>query len=183
MSTGRAPQFSLGKAKGGYRPGQMQQFTPEQLQLFGDMFSHLGPNSFLSKLASGDQSQFEALEKPALRQFGELQGGLASRFSGMGARRSSGFQNTLNQASSDFAQQLQSQRLGLQRNAIQDLMGLSNQLLQQRPYENFLVKQDPSGWQQFLSGLVGGAAKGLGAFGTTFGANRLFNNQQQNPRV
>jgi hypothetical protein len=139
----------------GYKAGQMQQFTPEQMQLFQQMFGNLGPDSFLSRLAGGDQSMFEQMEAPALRQFGELQGQLGSRFSGMGtgARRSSGFQNTTNQAASDFAQQLQSNRLGLQRQAIGDLMGMSNQLLNQRPYEQFLMKKQKPWWQELLLGI------------------------------
>lgn len=174
------PSFNVGKAKGGYRPSQLQQFSPEQLNLFQSMFGHLGPDSFLSRLASGDQSQFEQLEAPALRQFQGLQGQLASRFSGLGsgARRSSGFQNTMNQATSDFAQQLQAQRLGLQRQAIGDLMGLSNQLLAQRPYENFLTQKQPSFLKSLLSGGLNAFAGGLGGslggnpFGSLFGGNK-----------
>lgn len=162
--TGFQPSFNVGKSKGGYRPSSLQQFTPEQMQLFQQMFGHLGPDSFLGKLASGDQSQFEKMEAPAMRQFQELQGGIASRFSGMGdgALRSSGFKNTMNQASSNFAQDLQAQRMGLQRNAIQDLMGLSNQLLGQRPFENSLIKKDPSFLQQMMLGLGGGLSQGFG---------------------
>lgn len=163
--SGYNPEFTVGKSKGGYRPASMQQFTPEQMNLFQQMFGHLGPESFLGKLAGGDQSQFEAMEAPALRQFQELQGGLASRFSGMGsgARRSSGFQNTMNQASSNFAQDLQAQRMGIQQQAIRDLMGMSNQLLGQRPYENQLLKKDPSFLQQMLLGLGGGLSQGFGS--------------------
>lgn len=163
----------------GYQKGQMQQFTPEQMQLFQSMFGHLGPDSFLSKLAGGDQSQFEQLEAPALKQFGALQGNIASRFSGMGtgARRSSGFQNTMNQATTDFAQQLQSQRMGLQQQAIRDLQGLSGSLLQQKPYEQFLTKQEKPAWQQFMEAIGGGAGKGLGMFGSMWGANKLGFNQ------
>jgi hypothetical protein len=148
----------------GYKRGQLAQFSPEQMQLFQSLFGNLGPESFLSKLAGGDQSQFEELEAPALRQFNALQGNISSRFSGagMGARKSSGFQNTLSQASSDFAQQLQSQRLGLQRQAISDLLGLSNQLLGQRPHKQFLVeKQKRSGG---LGGLIGAGVGGVGGF-------------------
>jgi hypothetical protein len=143
--------------------GRMQQFTPEQMQLFQQLFGHLGPDSFLSKLAGGDESTFAEMEAPALRQFSGLQGNLASRFSGMGAgaRRSSGFQNTANQASSDFAQGLQSQRLGLQRQAIGDLLGFSNQLLGQRPYETFATEKKPS----FLESLMGGLGSGAGQAG------------------
>lgn len=147
----------------GYRQGQLQQFTPEQMQLFQQLFGQLGPDSFLSKLAGGDQSQFEQMEAPAMRQFQGLQGQLASRFSGMGtgARRSSGFQNTANQASSDFAQQLQSNRMGIQRQAIGDLHLLAQQLLGQRPYDQFLVeKQKGGGW----GGPIGAGVGAVGGF-------------------
>jgi hypothetical protein len=161
----------------GYRQGQIQQFTPDQLQLFKQMFSHVGPDSYLSRLAGGDEDIFNQIEAPALKQFSALQGNLASRFSGMGmgGRRSSGFQNSINQAGQDFASQLQSQRQGLQQQAIQDLMGLSNSLLSQRPYEQFLVEKQrkPSGWGS-LAGALGGGALGLlagGPIGALTGAS------------
>lgn len=147
----------------GYQLGQIQQFTPEQMQLFQSLFSQLGPDSFLSKLAGGDQETFNQLEAPALRQFSGLQGNIASRFSGgaggqgqeqISSRRSSGFQNTMNQASSDFAQGLQSQRVGLQQQALKDLFGMSNDLLNQRPYDRFLTEKPPSFMQQIM-GLFG----------------------------
>jgi len=109
------------------------------------------------------------MEAPAMRQFAGLQGNLASRFSGMGmgGRKSSGFQNTANQATSDFAQQLQSRRMDLQRQAIKDLHGMGNELLGQRPYENFLTqdqeKKKPM-WQQILSGALPLAGAGVGGF-------------------
>ena len=141
----------------GYKQVTSQNFTPEQMDLFKKMFSQLGGDSFTSQLARGDQSAFGQLEAPALQQFNALQGGLASRFSGMGigARRSSGFQNAANTAAQDFAAQLQAQRLGLQRQAMQDLWGMSNQLLSQRPYETSFVaqQQKPSFWNSLASGL------------------------------
>ena len=165
MSYGMGPpKFEGDKVPKGYKTGQVQQFTPEQLQLFQQLFSHVGPDSFLSKLASGDQSQFAEMEAPALRQFGELQGNIASRFSGMGqgGRHSSGFQNTMNAAAGDFAQRLQSQRLGLQNQAVQDLIGMSNQLLNQRPYDRQLIKKAPQWWEAPLSAFAGGAGQGIG---------------------
>lgn len=157
----------------GYKLGQIQQFTPEQMQLFQQMFGQVGPESFLSKLAGGDQSQFQQLEAPALRQFNELQGGIASRFSGMGAgaRRSSGFQNEVTAAGQNFAEQLQSQRMNLQRQAIQDLQGMQRDLLSQRPYEQFLTEKGPSGFAKFAGAAlpIAGAAIG-GAFGGPVGA-------------
>jgi hypothetical protein len=148
----------------GYQLGRLQQFTPEQMRLFQSLFGHVSPDSYLSRLASGDTSLFEQMEQPALRQFSGIQGNLASRFSGMGlgARRSSGFQNTMNQAASDFAQDLQSRRMELQRQALGDLFNLGGNLLGQRPYEQFLTEKQKPFWQQLLGGIlpIGGALLG-----------------------
>lgn len=165
-----APAQRTGQQTGGYDVGQMQNFTPEQMQLFQQMFSQVGPESYLSRLAGGDEGLFNEMEAPALKQFSGLQGNIASRFSGMGSggRRSSGFQNTMSQAGSDFAQQLQSRRQGLQQQAIKDLHGMSTDLLNQRPYENFLMQPDQkkSFWEQILgaglpiAGMFAGGAMG-----------------------
>lgn len=155
----------------GYKVNQLQQFTPEQMKLFQSLFSHVSPDSFLSRLASGDESAFAQSEEPALRQFSGMQGNLASRFSGMGmgARKSSGFQNTMTQANSDFAKDLQSRRQELQRQALMDLMGLSSNLLGQRPYDQFLTPKKPSFWESIFGGLGQGignmAGFGLGKMG------------------
>lgn len=151
----------------GYQQASIQQFTPEQMDLFKSLFGQVGEGSFLSKLAGGDQGTFEQLEAPALKQFSELQSGIANRFSGagLGARRSSGFANAQTSAAQDFASQLQSQRLGLQRQAIQDLMSNSQMLLGQRPQDQFLVQEQVPFWKQllgsFASGAGGATAKGL----------------------
>ena len=160
-----APQYGKPfkeKIPSGYKAGALQQMTPQQIKLLEEMIGQLGPESFLSRLAGGDQSMFEEMEAPALRQFGELQGNIASRFSGMGTggRRSSGFQNTMNSAAANFAESLQSKRTDLRRQALEDLMGFSNQLLGQRPYERFLQKKEQSS-----SGWGGLAGAGLGAAG------------------
>lgn len=159
----------------GYKAGQMQQFTPEQMQLFQQMFGQVGQGSFLSKLAGGDQGAFEQLEAPAMKQFQELQGQTASRFSGagMGARRSSGFQNAMGQQTMDFAQQLQSQRLGLQSQALQDLKGISGDLLNQQPYERFMIKkqQKEPMWKSLVQGgLTAAGAVAGGIYGGPMGA-------------
>lgn len=167
--TGRG---QMGSATGdkipkGFSKGSLQQFTPDQMKLFSQMFGRVSPDSYLSKLAGGDEQTFQDIEAPALRQFGELQGGLASRFSGqggLGARRSSGFQNTMSQAASGLAQDLQGQRQGLQRQALMDLMGISGMLLGQRPQENFLVEKQAkpkSFLQQLLLGLSGGGGQAV----------------------
>lgn len=161
----------------GYRAGQMQQFTPDQMNLFKQMFSQVSPDSYTSRLAGGDQSAFDETEAPAMRQFSELMGGLSSRFSAgggqgsLGNRRSSGFQNSATSAASNFAQDLHSQRHSMRQQAIKDLMGMSGDLLGQRPQEQFLVKKQQK--QGFDWGGLGGAALGgLGGFalGGTGGA-------------
>jgi len=151
------------KVPSGYRQFQIQKFTPEQIQQFQQLFSQVSPDSYLGKLAGGDQSAFAEMEAPAMRQFSALQGNIASKFSGMGqgARRSSGFQNTMNQAASDFAQDLQSKRMQTRMDAMKELMTFSQMLLGQEPYETGLVQkqQKPSGWNAFADG-VGGAIPG-----------------------
>lgn len=160
----RGPTGMVGnKIPSGYRYGQLAQYTPEQANLFQQMFSQVSPDSYLSKLAGGDQATFDQMEAPAMRQFSGMMGGLASRFSGMGtgARRSSGFQNEATAATSNFAQDLASRRQDLQRQAIMDLMGMSQNLLGQRPYEQFIAekrKKEKSGW----GGVIGSALGGLG---------------------
>lgn len=154
----------------GYKRGQISQFTPEQVELFRRAFSQVSPDSFTSRLAGGDPELFEQIEAPAFRQFSQLQGQMGSRFSGMGsgARKSSGFQNAMGGAASDFAQQLQSQRMGLQRQATQDLMGMVQSLLGQRPYEQFLVPKQKPFWQEFLASMGGGLGQGIGSLPMLF---------------
>ncbi len=165
MQSSKSPMAAASgqKLAGGYKQGQMPNFTPEQMQLFQGLFSHVSPGSYTSRLAGGDQSLFNEIEAPAMRQFNELQGNIANRFSGMGsgARRSSGFQNANSSAASNFAQDLQSRRQGLQQNAIKELMNMSRDLLHEQPYENYLIKPQPK--QSFWQKLIGGAAPVAGA--------------------
>jgi hypothetical protein len=151
----------------GYQHGQIGQYTPEQQNLFQHMLSQVGPNSFLSKLAGGDQGTFDQIEAPALRQFGALQGNIASRFSGVGsgARRSSGFQNALGGEATDFAERLQANRMGLQQQALRDMGMLSESLLNQRPFEQFLTEKQKPWWQQALMGLSPAFSQAAGTFG------------------
>jgi len=159
----------------GYSAGRLQQYTPEAMSLYQSLFPYVSPGSKLAQQAAGSDEGFAPYEDYAQRQFQEATGQLASRFSGMGmgARRGSGFQNLATQGAQDFASQLAMQRQGLQRQALMDLMGISESLLGQRPYENFLIKKQPkqSMFQKILgAGLpVAGAAIG-GAFGGIPGA-------------
>ncbi len=176
---------SSGKASGlgktGYQQISTPNLSPEQMQLFQQLMggSQKGIGAGLenlSGLASGDQSKFAELEAPAQRQFQELQGGLASRFSGMGtgARRSSGFQNTLSNAGTDFAERLQSQRMGLQQSAISQLLGIGQHLLTTPLNENSLVPKKKPFWQELLGSAAGGLGSLAGSFGGFSAGNKLF---------
>lgn len=181
LPAGYGPTGS-GKQKGltGYQQASMSRLSPEQQQLFqallgGSMGGLENGLQSLSGLAGGDEEAFRKLEAPALRQFGQLQGNIASRFSGMGsgARRSSGFQNALGGAATDFAERLQSQRMGLQQNAIAQLLGLSESLLGRDTQENFLVPKQKPAWQELLMSLVPGLGQGLGTAGSLYAGKRF----------
>ena len=160
----QSPSAMKEKVPSGYKKSVINTGTPEMLQLWQQLFSNLSPDSYLGKLAAGDQSMFDEMEAPALRQFTGLQGNIASKFSGqgMGGRHSSGFQNSLSAASSDFAQDLQSKRQQYQMDAIKQLMGLSGDLFNMNPYETSLVEKNKPWWQEALTGFAGGAGQGAG---------------------
>ena len=123
-----------------YRMNQYANYDPQQMELYGQGFDLVGPDSYLSRLAAGDQSFFEEMEKPAFRQLAEAQGGLGSRFAsmGMGGLKSSGFKNMANAQAMDMAMRLQGQRQQLRQQAIKDLHGISQDILGRRPYERFI---------------------------------------------
>ena len=167
------PGFGGGEGAGpgdlipkGFKKGTINQFTPEMHQNILDMFGLMGKGGDLYKQASGDQSQFAQMEAPAMKQLQEMQGNIASRFSGMGsgARRSSGFTNAMNTASQDFASQLQSKRMDYRNQALKELMSMSGMLLGQRPSEQFMVQNTPkpmSFLKQFaLAGMQGASQAG-----------------------
>lgn len=167
----------------GYRKGQIQQFTPEQMQLFQSLFGYVGPESDLARLAGGDESKFNEIEAPQMRKFNELLGNIGSRFSsgGLGGRHSSGFQNTSTAAASNFAQDLASRRHELSRQAIQDLMGISKMLLGQSPYDQFVAgkqQKEPGFWETFGQSFANQAGQTLGggAFGGGGGGGGGFSN-------
>lgn len=159
----------------GYKAGQLQQFTPEQMNLFQNLFSQVSPNSNLSQLAAGSEEAFRPMEERAMKDFQKFSGLLGSRFagSGMGGIHSGAFQRQATQGAQDFASMLKEQRQGLQRQALMDLMGISGSLLGQHPYEQFLVPKKKPFWQELVSGLSGGLGSAAGTLGGIWGANKL----------
>lgn len=175
MATGA----SSGLKGTGYKQFQTGRLDSDQQNLFkmlmgGSQEGLSAGLSHLTGLAKGDPSQFEQMEAPAFRQFAGLQGNLASRFSGMGsgARRSSGFKNTMSEASSTLAERLQSNRMQMQQDAIEQLLGIGSSLLNKNTFEtNFIPRQkDPSFLKQILGSLIGGISSGGStALGSGFG--------------
>lgn len=163
----------------GYNVRAFQQFTPEGLDLLQSLFSHAEPGGYLSKLASGDQSAFGDIEAPMWQDFESALGLGAQRFMNpshqarQSLKGSGGFQRGLGQASSDFAMKLASNRQNLQRQALQDLFGISESLFKQKPFQyEYTEKPDRQSFIQRLlqRGLpIAGAAAG-GAFGGPAGA-------------
>lgn len=165
---------------------QLQNYTPEQMEIQARSESRVGAGSYLDRLASGEEGMFNEIEAPAYRQFNELQGGMASRFSQggggqgtIGNRRSSGFQNTSSAAASNFAQDLQARRMELTRNAQQDLFSMSQGLLKNKPYERWVEENQDEGfdWGGAL-GAAGGATAGFfagGPMGAVTGGSMGYN--------
>jgi hypothetical protein len=128
----------------GFRKGRINQYNPDQERVIGEWGDEMGPDSYLSRLAGGDEDLFNDIEAPAHRQFQEKIGQLSSRFSGMGTggRHSSGFQNEGSAASSNFAQDLQAQRQGLTTSSdAWILQGMRDSFLGQRQYDDFLIEK------------------------------------------
>lgn len=155
--------YGMNKIPKGYQLGQLQQFDPQQMSLYNRSFNSVSPDSYLSRLAAGDQGLFDEMEAPDHRQFAELLGGLSSRFSGMGTggRHSSGFKNASTAAASNFSQDLASRRQMLMQQAIKDLHGMTNDLLGLRPMDQFLV-QKPQKENNWSAGFGNSIGQGLG---------------------
>lgn len=140
--------MSSPSAPSGYNVKNVQQFTPEQMQLFQMLLSGLtqegglgGGFDFLKKLSSGEDSAFQQMEAPYFSALEKGLGQTASRFSRFGARDSSAFENALAGQTSDMAMQLGAQRNQMQMNALNSLLGLSSNLLGQKPFETMLQEK------------------------------------------
>jgi hypothetical protein len=142
----------------GYKQRTMPNFTPEQMNLFSQLLGGAqkglgggtggggaGGLDYLSQLAAGDEGAFEQTEAPAYSAFDKLLGQMGSRFANVGALDSSAFQNATSGAAGEFAKDIGAQRMGIQQGAIERLLGLSQNLLGQRPYETFQEKKR-TGW-------------------------------------
>lgn len=165
----------LGKGNiSGYKYAQLPTMDPQQQNFYQSLLGGVQPGAqqgvdYLSKLAGGDQSQFEQLEAPYYTALNQAGAQLGSRFSGlgMGAQQSSGFQNALAGQAGELSEKIGSQRMGIQQQAIRELLGLSESLLGQSTFTNFLAppkQKGPSFWNSLGSGLGQGIGMLPGLF-------------------
>jgi hypothetical protein len=153
-------------------PGQRDMFN----RLRGGLEGGIGPGlDQISSLAGGGtEEQWRQLEAPAFRQFNQIQGDLASRFSGAGtgARRSSGFQNASSGAAADLAERLQSKRLSIQMSSRDQLLDLYSELLGMDTQRTWGIENKrKNSWGGAISGATSGALAGspFGPWGTAAG--------------
>lgn len=167
--TGYSSQYGT-KTPKGYSQYSLPTMNPQQQQYYGEQFGAVQPGvmdaiSQLRKMAGGDESYYNQLEAPAYRNFAQGIGQLGSRFAGMGmgATGSSGFKNAGAGMATDLSTSLQSQRMNLQQQAMQELLGLSGQLMGRQTHEYGLARKAPSLWESLLPALM----QGLGQAGGT----------------
>lgn len=172
-----------GQKVAGYNVAQIPNLDPQSMQyrqslLEGSQGGLRNGLDILSQQAGGDESYFKGTEDRAFRDFEKGLGRIGSRYAGVGSgamssRRSSAFSNEVSGAAGDLASRLQEQRMGIQRSALEDLIGLSQMLLSNKPYDFQLTepKQKKKWWQTAVGAgaPIAGAAIG-GAFGGIPGA-------------
>ncbi len=147
----------------GIQTQQVPNFSPKQMKLFRKLLGGVNQGGGLqaglgrlNRLASGSQEEMAAQEAPAYADFQKALGDVGSRFAGFGALGSSAFQNATAGEAGKFAQDLQAKRMGIQDDALKRLLGLSGDLLGQRPYANFYDQEDEGfDWGSLLSGIGG----------------------------
>lgn len=156
-------QFRSGQGGGAYKSHAMAQMGPQQMGLLQQLLAQNQPGAaqgtgFLSQLAGGDEGAFQQAEAPAYSAFQRMINQIGTRFSGSGNRDSSAYDQAVTGAAGEMSQGLQSQRLGLQLGAIEQLLGQSDRLLGQRPYEQQLIApRQRNNYLGQILGMTGGA--------------------------
>lgn len=106
-------------------------------------------------MAGGDQDLYSQLEAPAMRQFQQqIAPGIANRYTGSGLKGSSGFENSLANAGSNLAENLQSQRMGYQQHAMDRVMELMERLTGMSTNQAGLVQKPQTDWAGMFSSLA-----------------------------
>lgn len=126
--------------------------------------------SYLQSILSQNPEMMKQFEAPYLRQFEEeIVPGLAERFSGMGARSSSAFQQALGSQGAGLMERLAALRSGLGMQAAQLGQGYSQIPFQQQYQRSALGLGTPAFGYQAFEGQPGAAQSILGGLGQGFG--------------
>jgi hypothetical protein len=149
----------------GYNVRQLPLYTADQQQLFNAILGGVSPGAkqgidYLSRLAGGDESAFQAGEAPAYRSFQHGIDEIAKRYAAKGALGSSGFRQAASGAAGELGENLAARRQQLQMSAIERLLGLSSGLLSKPAEETLLEPKNPTYGDLFKGVLT----KILGAF-------------------
>jgi len=109
-------------------------------QILGSMGGPLGSGiQNLQNILGGEESSFEAFQRPARRYFEQQTlPTIAERFTGSfgeGSQRSSAFGQALGTAGRELEENLFSQRLGMQKDALSQLLQLLGPALSARQYQ------------------------------------------------
>lgn len=160
---------NLSKPPKGFSQYSLPAMGPGQTDIYGllkNNFMQGGGNALqnLLGMAGGDQSAFSQLEAPMMQKFQrEILPGIANRYSGSGISSSSGMQNAMATAATDFGTNMQAQRMNMMQQSIRDVLGLGEHLLGTPTQQFGLVKKDNivNQLMQLLGMVGGGAASGL----------------------
>lgn len=126
--------------------------------------------SYLQSILSQNPEMMKQFEAPYLRQFEEeIVPGLAERFSGMGARSSSAFQQALGSQGAGLAERLASLRANLGLNAAQQGLGYSQVPFSQQFQRASLGLGTPAFGYQAFGGTPGLGQSTLSSLGQGFG--------------
>jgi hypothetical protein len=168
----------------GYKSVQLPRLSPQQQELFSSVMGRGTPGitggiDQLSQLATGGTPEFwQQMEAPFWRDYEKGLGAIGTRFGqlepgAMDARRSSAFQHALTGHAGELAENLRSQRLGLQQNAIQQLLQLYGNLMGTQTFDSAFLPKKKSFWQELLGGFAPGAGQGLGTLGSLYGMRKF----------
>lgn len=165
-----SPQ-NLPKIKG-FNTAQMPNMPPEMMQLLMQLLGPSGEGAgesidWLRQLIGGDESGYE---DAAHRAFDKRVGQIASRDSHLGARNSSGYRNSIANAGAEMSENMADKRTNLIMQAIQMLMGNSQKLLQQQPFQNFAVPKPQKNQGTDWGSVIGGVGEAVPALANIFGS-------------
>ena len=161
--------FNLPK---GYSPVSIPRYNPQQNKILQNLLGKLGMYGgqsvdTLGQMAAGSNEYFTGRENQAMDFFNNrLLPQIKQQYANQGMLGSSAFGGTMAQAGADLSSGLYNQRQDLQRQAIQDLLGLTQSLSTTPTQEyGFLAKPEKKkfDWGSLL-GLLGTGIKTAMAF-------------------